>query len=435
LNKVKTIFFVKLFLLFSITIQFAYSQQSQSTELYEWLKSIEGIEVKTLEPDSVYSEVYEIMVTQPVDHFSHDSKTFKQQIFISHVDKQGPMVIDMDGYSVNNRKLELSRILRANQLVVEHRYFGESMPDSLEWQYMTVRQAAADHHRIIELFKQFYTGKWISTGISKGGQTAMIHRRFYPNDVDVTVPYVAPLNFSAEDKRVDEFLKNVSTQECRDRVKEFQRLALKKRNEILPLFKKEIEEKSFTYNFVGEAAFEYVVLEYGFAYWQWSSGDCSLIPDSTAEIDSIFEHLKSNSPFSYFSDEDITNFAPFFYQAYTEMGYYAYDIEPFEDLLKYANGKTPFFIPKNVSVSFDPEVMKDINHFIQCEADNFIFIYGENDPWTATSVCLSGRTNSIKMVHPGGSHRTRIRHFSNEEKEIIYSKLEEWLGIKIGRNF
>ncbi len=116
------------------------------------------------------------------------------------------------------------------------------------------------------------------------------------------------------------------------------------------------------------------------------------------------------------------------------MGYYAYDTDSFKDLLKYADGKTNFFISENVTVSFNPEAMKDINDFIQNEANNFIFIYGGNDPWSATAVCLSGKTNSIKMVHPGGSHRTRIRHFSNEDKEIIYSKLEEWLGVKIERN-
>ena len=35
----------------------------------------------------------------------------------------------------------------------------------------------------------------------KGGMTAIYHRRFYPDDVDGTVPYVAPISFGAPDLR------------------------------------------------------------------------------------------------------------------------------------------------------------------------------------------------------------------------------------------
>ena len=62
-----------------------------------------------------------------------------------------------------------------------------------------------------------------------------------------------------------------------------------------------------------------------------------------------------------------------------------------------------------------------------------IFIYGGNDTWSASAVELTGETNSIKMVKQGGSHRTRINSFSSEEKEIIYTTLEDWLDIKIER--
>ncbi len=99
--------------------------------------------------------------------------------------------------------------------------------------------------------------------------------------------------------------------------------------------------------------------------------------------------------------------------------------------LKYADGHTPFFIAPESNPIFDPEPMKDISNWVQTDAKNFIFIYGGNDPWSSTGVCLTGRTNSIKMIQPSGSHRTRIKSFSEKDKKIIYSKLEEWLNIKI----
>lgn len=63
------------------------------------------------------------------------------------------MVIELDGYAVNNRTAELSKILNCNQIMVEHRYFGESVPAPFDWKYLTIKQAADDHHRIIEMFK------------------------------------------------------------------------------------------------------------------------------------------------------------------------------------------------------------------------------------------------------------------------------------------
>ncbi|NWF50135.1 MAG: peptidase [Ignavibacteriaceae bacterium] len=428
----KTYFFI--IVIISILSTASFSQISSNSDLLEWLKSVPGIEIKEVSHNEMFKEAYEIMIEQPIDHFNPNSGTFKQQIFLSHVDRDLPLVFDTEGYGANNWVMELTKILNCNQIVAEHRYFGESVPEPFDWKFLNIRQAAADHHRIVEIFKKYYKGKWITTGISKGGSTVIFHRRFYPDDVDVSVPYVGPVNFSTEDQRVYEFIKNVSNQKCRDKVKNFQITVLKNRDKLFPMFKESAEKDSLTYSIVGiERAFEYVVLEYSFAYWQWSDGDCMTIPDSTSDIDKIFDHLKAYSPFDYFSDSGIKSIWPFFYQCYTEYGYYAYDIDPFKKYLKHADGLTRFFIPEGVNPVFDPEPMKDINKYVQNEADNFIFIYGGNDPWTSTSVCLTGKTNSIKMILPGGSHRTRIRDFSGDDKELIYSKLEDWLGIKIVR--
>jgi len=433
------IYFVVLLLVFSSHQIFcnniSFQSDSTDSELFLWLKAIPGIEFTKIENDSIFTEAYEIIVTQPLDHNNPNGKKFKQQVFLSHIDKSKPMILDTEGYSAFNRTLELSRILGANQLVVEHRFFSESAPDSLEWQYLNIWQAATDHHRIVTLFKDFYNSKWINTGISKGGQTTMYHRRYYPNDVDVSVPYVAPLNFSVEDKRVYEFIDNVSIEDCRKRVNDFQTLVLEKRDDFMPLFIQSSEESNWTYSIGYDAAYEYAVLEYSFAYWQWGDGDCTKIPDSNASIEEIFQHLNINSPFSYIADQGIKSFEPFFYQAFTELGYYAYETEQFGDLIKYVNGSNSIFVPLNVELNFDPTVMQDINNWIQNEGNNFIYIYGEYDPWSSTSVEMTGNTNSIKMILPGGSHRTRIRHFSPEDKEKIYSKLEKWLGLDIQRDW
>ncbi len=116
------------------------------------------------------------------------------------------------------------------------------------------------------------------------------------------------------------------------------------------------------------------------------------------------------------------------------MGYYGYNITDFKDLLKEVKEPTSkIFLPKDNNLVFDCPLMHDINKWVQKHGNNMLFIYGGNDTWTATAVQLTGETNAVKMVKDGGAHRTRIRSFDEKEKEIIYSTLEEWLGIEISR--
>ena len=80
-----------------------------------------------------------------------------------------------------------------------------------------------DLHHVNEALHALYKGKWMATGISKGGQTTMFYRSCFPNDVDISVPYVSPLNRSLEDGRHEIFLQyEVSTPENRQKVLDFQ---------------------------------------------------------------------------------------------------------------------------------------------------------------------------------------------------------------------
>ena len=74
----------------------------------------------------------------------------------------------------------------------------------------------------VQLFEIIYRGKWVSTGISKGGATTIYYRYFYPDDVDVSVPYVAPVNRELEDQRLYSFLETIGSDECREKIRSFQ---------------------------------------------------------------------------------------------------------------------------------------------------------------------------------------------------------------------
>jgi hypothetical protein len=408
---------------------------SQQTDLEKFLSTNEIMSFTKLEPDSIYKERYQIFFKQLMNHMDSQSPVFEQKLFIALIDKNAPVVIETEGYKGRAKINELANLLNANYINVEHRYFGDSVPaDSIiDWKYMNIEQAANDHHKIIQLFKKFFDSKWISTGISKGGQTSIYHSYFFPEDVDVRVPYVAPLAFAKADKRIWAFLETVSSKECRDKVLEFQKAILQNRDSMMVYLRQKAAKDSLTFAIGESAALEYSVLEYSFAYWQWKDGDCSKIPGDTASMKELWEHLDDVSGIDYFSDKDIENYIPFFYQSFTQTGFYDYDINPFGELMKYVDGSNDIFFTSDISEPYDHESIKKVFNYVRNEANNFIFIYGEFDPWTAPSVDLTGKTNSLKMIYPGGNHRTRIRHFQDDDKELIYSTLEKWLDISIER--
>jgi hypothetical protein len=388
------------------------------------------IEIKA---DSMFKKAYDIRLIQPVDHRNPDGPKFSQQVFLYYVDPEKPVVVETEGYSARSGKSELADIFQCNQIRIEHRYFEESTPDPIDWKYLTTWQAATDDHRIIELFKPVFRGKWLTTGISKGGQTVMYHRYYYPDDVDVSVPYVGPLNFGPEDSRFRPFLDTVGTVECREKVYDFQKLALQKFDVLYPMFLELAREKGWTFTRVGspEIAYETAVLEYEFGFWQWGSVPCDSIP-LTGTDRQIFDHLSAVAGFRYFSDQGIAYFEPFFYQAMTQLGYYGYDFDRFRGLLKYAHdtGKPDFMFsaPQGIDYVYDYDFAKQVDRFIREDARRFIFLYGGNDPWRATAADPGDNKECIRIIREGGSHGTRIRNLPPEQQELVITKLEEWLG-------
>ncbi len=420
------------FLLF-LWILFPCLLEGQSLEFR--LQHLEGVaEVKKLEPPSGYGEAYELQIVQPLDHGKPDGANFRQRVYLSHLEYSRPMVIVTEGYAASRNYLsEPTRLLKGNQLIVEHRYFGTSRPDSLLWPFLTVRQSAEDLHRVVGLLKTLYRGVWVSTGVSKGGQTTCLFRYFYPADVDVSIPYVAPINLAQEDPRPTEFLRHVGTDSVRDRIRKFQVQALQKEPDALVALGKLADEKKYTFS-LGEAlVYEFAVLEYPFAFWQYGrAAQVHSLPGDTATGEEIVRHIDGIVHFRLYDDKGIGYYAPFQYQAYTEMGYYTYDITELKPYLTAVrNPSNRILAPRGVDLTYHPETFQAINSWLRYEGKNFIYIYGENDPWTASAVVLTGVTNSIRIINKGGNHGSKIRDLSPEQREVVYRTLREWTGVTV----
>ena len=425
-----------LFLCPAVRSQTTNSPVERESELYRKLKALPGVvEVRETRGDSqLFKESYEVMFEQPLDHQNPNSGKFQQRFFVGHSDYTKPVFLVTEGYAARgNSGGELQHILGGNQVTVEHRFFGRSVPSPVKWEYLTVKQSADDLHAIVTALKTLYTGKWVSSGTSKGGQTALFFKCYYPDDVDATVAYVAPVNVAQEDPRINHFIQTTGDAETRQKIKNFQIAMLKREDEILPLVKEQAERRHWTFAMGLSAAYEYGVLEYPYAFWQYGTKPAD-VPVSDAPVEKLAEHYNRVNTLYYYSDQGKKQFEPFLYQAFTEIGYYNYDITDFKQYLKTLKDPSNLVIcPDGVKIVYNPATMAFVYHFLQYQANHVAYIYGELDAWSATQMQLIGRTDAIKIVVADGHHAARVGAFSPEQKELFYSNLDRWLGMKVNR--
>ncbi len=409
--------------------------ENNPTELLKKLQSLPGItDIKPLESNA-YPEKYVLFIEQLLDPKHPEAGSFKQRIILGHIGFDRPTILVTEGYAATyalapRYQEELSKRLNANLVFVEYRYFDASMPDPCNWDYLTVENSLYDLHHVTTTFKQLYPQKWISTGISKGGQTTMFYRAYFPDDVDFSVPYVAPLNKSLEDGRHEPFIaETVSTAQNRERVKEFQLEVLKRKAELLPMFERYCLNKGYTFRVPITEIYDFNVLEYSFALWQWGTS-VTKIPSPKADNQTIFNHFIAICEPDYFSEQ--SPYPSFNVQAAKELGYYGYDTKPFEKYLTIKSSKNYMYrvmLPADLQhLSFDDTLYKKTVKFLKKNDPKMIYIYGGDDPWTASGVTWLEEKENIKVYTlPGGSHRTRIGSFDKKTQEEIMTLINRWL--------
>jgi len=382
-----------------------------------------------------YQAAYKLMIKQPLDHTDESAGHFYQKVYYSHMGYENPTAIITNGYQKNGNNItEVARLTRANQLNVEHRYFGESVPEEMDYQYLNFEQVTADLHRIRTLFGEIYQGKWISTGISKGGTTTIFYKYFYPSDVDVSIPYVAPLNYEYEEKRIYEFLDNIGTEECRADLLDLQKDLLKNSEEIIPLLKWYVIGRNLDFNYLSlPEAYEYAVLELPFSFWQYGH-DCAVIP-ADKDQETQVNYLLDIVGLDFFSDRDMEAYGSHYYQSATQMGYYGYETEDFKGLLQhlsYDPHPHAAFVPNKMETKWDGTVTNQAAKWIAASGNNMIYINGALDTWSATAVPPSDKVNSKWFFMEGKHHASaRIKNMTEEEKAVLVSALEEWLEMEI----
>ena len=431
----KKYFFLLTFLLV------AFTAAAQQNEIEKILKSIEFVKsFEKLEKADTTRRYYLMKFTQLLDTDNPAAGTFEQRVMLGHRGYDRPVVIVTEGYGADyafsspRYMEELTKIMDANIIFVEHRYFLESTPEPCNWDYLTIENSMEDYHRIITSFKPFYNKKWASTGISKGGSTSIFLRAYYPEDLDVSVPYVGPLSCAVEDGRHESFLEQVSTKANRDAIRNFQRELFERKERLLPMFDEYCLSKNLTFRVPTSTIYDLLVLEYQFSMWQWGT-PTSTIPALDSDDKTIVEYFIKMCGPDYFAAEN--KIESFFVQAVKDFGYYGYNIEPFR---KYVNEEEiegylkRVLLPEEFAdVEFDDSNYRFVTDFYTENDPKMILVYGEVDPWTASGITWLRDRNkeNIKVfIQPGGSHTARILNMPEDMKNRILEQLNEWMEYK-----
>lgn len=386
-------------------------------------------EISPIDVTDHFKESYQVILNQPLDHNNPEAGTFKHYMYVSHFKNDAPTVLITEGYNARPRTYELSTLLDANQVMVEYRFYGKSRPNPIPWKYLKNDQAIEDYHSIITKLKLLYSGKFISTGISKGGETVLIYKSKYPDDVDVAVPYVAPLINTQEDPKTTRHLYTVGDADCRLKVTNFQRLLLVHREVLIKEINEYANDKKMSFTEVSvEEALEYGALEFSFSFWQWG-GKCEEIPSNDASPKELFDYLNKIVGISFYNDQTFYDLLPSYYQHMVELGYYGFDFEPVKDLLKVVKSTSnDRFAPYNIDITYNSQYIKKVRDYVENKGDKIAYIYGEYDTWGACRPHPKDHVDALMMVLPKGAHGTRIKHFPEEDQKKILAKINTWLA-------
>lgn len=404
------------------------SQQVQADLKNQIIELFPGASVQAISFEKPYQEAYEVVLPQYLDHNNPELGTFGQYIYLYHAGYESPVHLETGGYEAYLAEREISKNLGLNLIIVEYRFYGDSRPEEIPWEYLTNDQAVEDYHRINQSFRKIYKkGKWLTSGISKGGETAMIYKSKYPNDADVVVPYVAPIILDTADVRPWELVNRVGTSSCRNKIKDLQKRLLQNKERVLPLMIKQAQEDSLTFAIGNEVALEYAILEYPFSFWQWN-GDCIQIPDEGASLDSAYYYLTGVSGVSNFSDQSYEGGSPSYYQHMRELGYYVMDTTGLSAWLSQDRYSHRIFAPTGVDLTYNDQYMSAVKDYVENQGEKMIWIYGGLDPWGGCAVEPKGQS-TMKFVKPDGTHRTRIKDLDSLQQQQIYDSLRVWLEL------
>lgn len=409
----------------------------------KYLDGIDGIsDLEEIESEVPNYRVFRFNIKQRVFHEEEHGETFKQRAMLYYRDSSAPTVLNTEGYALNTRQgiTGLASSFGANELRVEHRFFGESIPKSRNYDALRIKQSSADLHRVVTLIRPLLWASWVSVGGSKSGMTAMYHRRFYPFDTQATVAKVAPISFGLLDRRYRAFLDTVGTQKCRDELLRVQKLLLSKKDELSKAIPAMPSFEGLTFSAMPggiSEGIERAVHESEFFAWQYFGDhlmetECDDFPTEDSDLDELASFRPFGVSLIFSSDELVRESSAYFVQTEQELGSPGWISSELRDLYTFdVEDMTPFLAGAEPR-AFDPLAMLDVYFWTSIAMNRTMLLYGGLDPYTAAAFGLSKTRigEAYLFTEPNQTHLMSISRLSEESRSKAIKTLERWLGAR-----
>lgn len=445
----------------------------------EWdvLKNVSGVSDVSAFTDKDGKRTVAFWFTQPVDHSNPSAGTFKQKCVLHYEHADSTVVLHTQGYAMAEdslqRQVDISRLLGANFLEVEHRFYGYSQIEPLNWDYNTAAQSTADLHAIVTALKgtKAFHGKWLSTGTSKNGILTALYAYYYPNEVDVYVPFCAPFITGLEDLGVGTYLAYTSgaaTGDSQRIISALQALIrdADRRAEVVALCRQDDSTQQFAQSSDDDVFTRFIFDFYEnlfdkFAYHPIDAWR-NVIPSENSSAEHIYRFYKlggkdfdkelgelqeslhvatrAASALTKEQQGDI-----YYIQAAKELGHYLYDysavvgdgLMPASAIDTWNSWYTVTRYSKKYNLTYDGgKLMNGFLDFVKNNRNNqrcrMLFVYGANDPWTGAAIPDPEPQDPYvkKYVVPNGVHSHYLEdrtHYSAADANYIMTTIRTWL--------
>ncbi len=428
-------------------------------EVVAALKSIEN--VVDLKPfmNVNLGQCYYFNYNQQVDHNDPSKGTFKQQVVLSFVGKDAPTILHTEGYNLtghdraNNNTNRLDSIdaphflwalskdygkngFDLNCVQVEYRYHGFSLPewDADSFKYLSAEQQSEDLHAIVtDLKKALITGdgKWLSTGVSKNGMTSAQYAYFDDlndwNDIDVYVPFVAPVTTQSASLSVGTYMLTKSSKDALPLLeKAYKKLVddLDIANATIKAYAEKLykegaeldKDSAYLFTIVRAYANLFKVMSYGdfntwtkliprendkpetYAYFFMLDDDSEAIYRKTVNARGPLRLRKD--PFDVQIDIDQGNMCLDYSWILNGKLLSDSDKKYFKDAME--DGK------KSKTIDLQVKLLKNL----ETTTKKLIFVYGEDDPWTGGAIPDPTNPNVKKYIVPHGTHNDDFKKYA-----------------------
>ena len=413
-------------------------------EVVKALKSIKNVE--DLKPFmNVYlGQCYYFNYNQMVDHNDPSKGTYKQQVVLTFVGKDAPTILHTQGYALTNEADPNDIQNRLDSIKAPHFLWALSKDngkdkkfdvnclqvDTDSFLYLNAEQQSKDLHAIVtDLKKALITGsgKWLSTGLSKNGDTSTQYAYFDElngwNDIDVYVPFASPIPIQENDIRIGTYMLTRSSKEALP--------ALEK------AYKKLVDDQA-----VADATIEAYAKKGGKL-----KKDSALFSTVEAVLDNLFQ-LQSYADYNTWTKlipkegdkpETYAKFfmltpispeveykvagargplhkrrTPYEVQNAMEQGGAGYDFSWFLDgkLLSESDKKYFKDLIEKSKKSKTMELQVNVQKNLETTKKKLIFVYGEDDPWTGAAIPDPTNPNVKKYIVPHGTHTDDFKKYA-----------------------